>query len=318
MGPRAAVAGALAALALAAAPRAEAYVRYKTTSGQGFFWAQTCIPLYAYPATMIDLSGNMEMTPDQILHAAQAAASAWGSAALDGGPVCTYLKVNVTQHDEGAPAAGLDYTNGLTFRTASWCAPSDPPGTCSYAAEALAITSVFVNKRNGQIYDGDIEVNAKNFIWTDLDTDTSGRATKQDLQNALTHEMGHLIGLDHTCWVPQLPTKDDPNPQPPLDNKGNPAPDCDSAPLAVQETTMFASATPGDTAKRTLAPDDTQAICDIYPLAADPKYCPDKDPVPPKQGCALAAEAGSGAGGAALAAAGAIALVSRRRRGRRA
>jgi hypothetical protein len=36
---------------------------------------------------------------------------------------------------------------------------------------------------------------------------------------------------------------------------------------------MFPSANPGDIDKRDLAPDDQQAVCEIYPAAADPKTC---------------------------------------------
>jgi hypothetical protein len=300
---------AVAALALCAlaAPRAEAYVRYKTKSGVGFYWPQTCIPVWAYPLSMTDVNGNMEMTPDEIMHAANQAASAWSNAQPSASdPVCTYLKINVAEFDTTAPAAGLDYTNALLFRTTSWCAPTDPQGSCSYAPEALAITSVFVNKGNGQIIDGDIEVNSKNFVWTDLDLDPHGTG-KQDLQNALTHEMGHLIGLDHTCFPPGTPG------DPPLDDMGNPVPSCDSAPMSVQETTMFASAIPGDTAKRTLAPDDIRAVCSIYPLASDPKICPTKDDPPPQHACAVGPRSGSGGVGGALFLLGALVVAARRR-----
>jgi hypothetical protein len=298
------------ALCFAAAPRAEAFVRYKTSGGLPFYWPQTCIPLSAYPLSMADATGNMDMTTDEIMHAATEAASAWGSATMDASAsACTYLKINVTQQDGAAPKAALDYTNALLFRTTSWCAPTDPPGTCSYAPEALAITSVFVNKASGQIIDGDIEVNSKNFVWTDLDLDPKGTG-KQDLQNALTHEMGHLIGLDHTCFAPGTPG------DPPLDDMGNPIPSCDAAPMAVQETTMFASAIPGDTQKRTLAPDDIRAVCTIYPAASDPMICPVKDDPPPSPACALGPGAGGGGAGAALVALGAL-LVVVRRRGRR-
>src|SRR5882724_9221514 len=189
---------------------------------------------------MTDLTGNMEMTPDEIVHAATASAAAWSG----GQNACTFLQINVTASTDPTPKAGLDYANILVFRTTTWL----------YAAEALAITSVFVNKSNGRIVDGDIEVNAQIFVWTDLDVDPAGKG-KQDLQNALTHEMGHLLGLDHTCFTPGPPG------DPPLDNNGKAIPICDnSAPAAVQATTMFASALPGDTGKRTLAPDDIQGV----------------------------------------------------------
>jgi hypothetical protein len=300
-------------LALAAPPPAAAYVRYKTKTGAGFFWPQTCVPLFAYPLSMKDVNGNMEMTPEQIMHAATTAAATWGEAHMSAtDPACTFLKINVTEHDEDAVVAGLDYTNALVFRTTTWCAPSDPKGTCSYAPEALAITSVFVNKSDGRILDGDIEVNGKNFIWTDLDNDPMGSG-KQDLQNALTHEMGHLIGLDHTCFPSGTPG------DPPLDNNGAPVPSCDSAPPDVQATTMFASANAGDTSKRTLAPDDIRAVCEIYPVDKDPMICPAKDDPPPKTGCALGGGAGRGAppaSGLGLLLAGVL-LAARRRRGPR-
>jgi hypothetical protein len=255
----------------------------------------------------------MELTSPQIMHAAMAAASAWGSAQLSAtDPVCTYIKINVTEVDDVAPKVALDYTNSLVFERV-WCNPNKD-GVCTYPDQALAITSVFVNKQNGRILDGDIEVNAKSFVWVDLDLDPT--ATKdQDLQNALTHEMGHLIGLDHTCFNPGLDSNGKALVRP-NDNLGNPVPDCDAAPLVVQQTTMFASANSGDVSKRTLKPDDIQGVCDIYPAAMDPMICPVKDEPPPKTGCTLAASSG-GAGSLALAVVGllgALGLSARRRR----
>jgi hypothetical protein len=298
-GLRGALALAALALGVAASPRAEAYVRYKTATGAGFFWPQTCVPVFAYPLSLTDSSGGMELPTDQIMHAATAAASAWSSAQMStSDPVCTYMTINVTEVDDPAPKVALDYTNALVFDRLVWCNPNKD-GVCTYPAEALAITSVFVNKAHGQILDGDIEVNAKTFVWADVAVNPAD-SQDQDLQNALTHEMGHLIGLDHTCYVPQVDDNGNLVPRP-TDNLGNPVPDCDAAPLAVQETTMFASANSGDISKRTLAPDDIQAVCDIYPVASDPMICPAKDEPPPKQGCALAAKPGAGGSSAGLA-----------------
>src|SRR5205085_10533449 len=66
-----------------------------------------------------------------------------------------------------------------------------------------------------------------------------------DVQNTITHEAGHTIGLDHTP---------DPN------------------------ATMYATAPEGETSKRVLGTDDIQAICDIYPRGAQTVTCT-SDPI---------------------------------------
>jgi len=260
----------LAAVALSPRPAA-AYVRYLTQSGMPFYWPQSCVPLTAYPNDLTD------MTPDQVLQAALGAAEAWGPTAN----TCSYLDIQLYMSTDTTPQARYDQRNSLIFRHDSWCRWDDPAGTCSYDQAALAITSVFVTP-DGKIRDGDIEVNARYFVWTDVLTDPNAQG-KQDLQNALTHEMGHLIGLDHTC-VPVGGSTVDQYQHPLVDNTGAPIPDCASADQAVKDSTMFPSATPGDVSKRTLSPDDSQAVCDIYPAASDPKVCPGPNP-PSTSGC---------------------------------
>jgi MYXO-CTERM domain-containing protein len=303
---RAALAGVvLGVVMLASVGRAQAYVRYRTEETMvNFYWPQTWVPVSVYPDSM-QVNGKMEMTPEQILAASTAAADVWS----DVQNPCTYLRINVASSSAATPVARYDGRNALVFRTTSWCAPTDKPGMCSYDAAALAITSVFVNKKDGRIRDADIEVNSLNFIWTDLDTEPDP-VGKQDLQNALAHEMGHLIGLDHTCVTAD-------SGEVKIDNLGQPAPVCETAPQAVKETTMFASATPGDVGKRTLAPDDKLAVCEIYPLADDPKVYktyPDEE-----TGCACAVDGAGGAGrgaGVLVALVGVVASLALRRRGR--
>jgi hypothetical protein len=72
---------------------------------------------------------------------------------------------------------------------------------------------------------------------------------------------------------------------------------------------MYPSANPGDTQKRTLAPDDQAGVCGIYPV---------DDPPAPPGGCISCATAPSPAGGVGLSALGLFAvLVGRARRARR-
>lgn len=245
-------------LVAAVARPAGAYVRYLTESGQPFHWAETCVPVTGYPNDL------PEMTPAEIATAAENAANVWSSTDL----ACTYMRINVEMSSKATRTAKFDSFNALIFRHDSWCRTGGSGVACGYDPSALAITSVFVNTRDGRIRDGDIEVNAKYFVWANLDATTPAGDRLQDLQNALTHEMGHLIGLDHTCY-----TANSDRPRP-VDHQGQPVPDCDKAPESIRETTMFASADKGDVSKRTLTPDDQAAACDIYPVAQDPQVCP--------------------------------------------
>jgi MYXO-CTERM domain-containing protein len=246
-------AAAAAFVAIAAfAPAARAYVRFTTGNGHPFSWVQNCLSFIVYPNDLTDLA------PPQILQATAGAAAAWT------GNACAYLRITVASSTSPTPTASYDGQNSVIFRRDRWCAPSDPQGLCSYDPASLAITTVFVRQSDGTIVDADIEVNAKNFVWGDLETQPSAGA--QDLQNTLTTEFGHAIGLADTC----VPEGSSPVP---VDDKGQPVPFCDVASATVRETTMFPSSMPGDVSKRTLAPDDIDGVCGIYPKANDPGAC---------------------------------------------
>ena len=79
------------------------------------------------------------------------------------------------------------------------------------------------------IMDADIDLNLVDFEWS-----TSGESGRVDLQNALTHELGHILGFAHSD---------------------------------AQEATMFASAIPGETEKRDLYEDDIQGVREVYPFS---------------------------------------------------
>lgn len=276
----------------AAAPRpAAAYVRYATGAGVPFAWPQRCVSLTAYPDALTDLPS------DHTLAEATAAAAAWTSEVS-----CTSLAITVTGSSAAPPASLYDGRSTLRFRTDDWC-PSADGGQPCYDPEAMAITTLFVHA-DGFIRDADIEVNATNFTWADLVSDPDPTASKQDLRNTLTHELGHLIGLDHPCYLPTGQPR-------PVDDQGQPVPDCDAAPAEVRESTLYPSSDTGDLSKRTLSDDDRRAVCDIYPAAAGPTMCAATDGDDGGWGC-QAAGTGRPAGAAALLLG--LALLARARR----
>jgi hypothetical protein len=97
-----------------------------------------------------------------------------------------------------------------------------------------------------------------------------------DLANTLTHELGHVMGFDHTCRVPADPPK--------LDHEGNEVPLCSEVvdDPAYTEPTMFNFQDCGETKKQSPADDDINAVCSVYPMDDDPGVC---EPIGVEGGC---------------------------------
>jgi hypothetical protein len=224
-----------------------------------------------------------DMTGDTYLQAARAAAEVWGHTAL----ACSGLVLSIRKSAETSAAVGYDGRNVIVLSQDTWCSeqpPADPSTPTCYSANALAVTTVFRNTSTGEIVDADMEINAVNVFWADLVQNPSlATDSTADFQNMITHELGHVIGLAHPCYIasdgPTILT----------DNQGQPELDCADPmlPAAVANATMFPSVSMSDTSRRRLTPDDAQGACDIYPSSV--MICSSGE----SSGCALASSSNS-------------------------
>ena len=235
---------------------ADAYVQSTTSDGARTSWGRRDIDLLFYAADPPRI-----LQREQMLDMARASAAAWSAPAVS----CTDLSLRILELDAAVAQADFDRLNSIGFRRDEWrkipCKPTEKEACLPYSGNAIAITIVTSNKSTGEILDADIEINAVTQRFSDVVSEgrpTGGALSVQDLQNTLTHEFGHLIGLDHNCYDPV------PNGIAPRDHNGESAPDCFNAPASITAATMFNSALPGETSKRDLAEDDLAALCDIY------------------------------------------------------
>jgi len=293
---------------------AAAYVRTTTSAGVPTAWKTPCV-------TMVVSLGAPppELDAAAYLSAAQAAGAAWSQSSLDGVQQCSNVIFTVVPVADVAGQAGLDYHNRLIFRQDKWCSDPSPKNGSCYDPSALALTSMFMRPSTGEILDADLEVNATNFIWGDfVGQPELFENNTHDFQGAVTHEFGHVIGLDHVCYIPGT-LRADGTPAPrPVDNHRDPVPNCGSEnPPSITGATMYVSvATPSSEVElRSLSPDDVQGACDIYPFTPDLVCLPPTriDPGSSSGGCSYAAQPGPGSIACVLMLF-AMAMVVRRRR----
>jgi hypothetical protein len=300
---RGTVAIAVLGAALLPAP-AGAYVRYRNDVTQmPFFWRESC------EAVTIYLNGFTAMSPNEVAKSVAGAAHTWSPSEVVCGSGATathpYIEIVPTLYTGTGkpPDAVYDARNSLIFRTDMWTMSGKPDGKI-YDLAALAITTVFA-KPDGHIVDADVEVNAvagNEMTFANLDDPSNppkNLFSVYDLQTTLTHEFGHFLGLDHTCWVPGSSALQ------PNDDKGNPVPICGSGSpeeQAILNTVMYNMADPDSIVKRALSSDEVRAMCDIYPASMDSNMCA-LDMPNDGIGCALGARTAGRRGRAALPAA---------------
>jgi hypothetical protein len=138
---------------------------------------------------------------------------------------------------------------------------------------------------DGRIIDADIELNAVDNHFYDASTEPPppGARRPLDLWNTLSHELGHLQGLDHTCRN----GPGDGMPACTVDDQGGEIVSCDTVEqgqttspslAAIFATTMYPTSTAGDVEKRMPKDDDVRGVAAVYPASAAATACPAAPP----------------------------------------
>jgi len=239
-----------------------------TKSGHYLYWESGCVFI------TIDAAGTKEIAGDTEFPVIDNVINTWNNATQG----CSYLQIlNQGKKDI---EVGRDNVNVIKFRDVSWCRPEtqDDPARCHPDSAAGITTATYVDdgssSRDGALVDADVELNGVGFALAVNGQTLSNASCLSELQNTLTHEIGHVQGLEHTCLAPGDPPR--------VDDKGAPVPSCGNATQAQQDATMYNFQDCGEVKKETLEPDDINAICAIYPQAKDPGTC---EPVAAPGGC---------------------------------
>lgn len=231
-----------------------------TEAGRYLRWASGCVFLtYDHQGTA-DLAGELEFT---VLDDALAT---WNQA-ID---ACSYLSLMTTDRVSGEVL--YDGKNVVLFRDDLWCRPArdDVPEMCLPSSAAGLTTVTYVDdatsSRDGEIVDADVELNGQDFAISTGGTSLGEPSCLSDLGNTFTHELGHVMGFDHTCLAP--------SDEPKVDGDGDPVPLCSQTDdPEIVEATMYNFQDCGETKKASPEPTDVEGVCTAYSRGTDPGSC---------------------------------------------
>jgi hypothetical protein len=211
----------LLTLSLAALPiAAHGYALKLDTAGKPVFWETS-------PTFVIDPGLAQRLGVPETEAAARAAV---GTYAADLPQLGITLQVGTTH------GVGYDPTPGAVNQNEIVPIDHDWP----YDENAIAVTIVTVNPQTNEILDADIALNTAAHRFAALPADSQVGGLYDDLQNTLTHELGHALGLAHNN--------------------------------ADSSVVMYPGAPTGQVSKRALAVDDKAGLTFLYgsPAASTP------------------------------------------------
>jgi hypothetical protein len=206
---------------------ASAFIRITRANASGTgvvqaHWLDSAIPV----RTIVDPNNN-DIDPALAMSVIQTAAQSWNDVNT------SYAVLNAIAYDPAAghlaPSLAFDGQNSIFFdRTGA----NFPPGT-----GIIEFVRSFIELNDGHTLDADMVANDRDFFWSTTSPNLTPAPPGQssvDMQAVVTHEYGHVLGLDHTSVA-----------------------NCTMIPFII-----------GDTRQRSLELDDRTGSSVIYPESA--------------------------------------------------
>ncbi|MDD9936328.1 MAG: matrixin family metalloprotease [Myxococcales bacterium] len=180
-------------------------------------WRRQCISY-----TLVDRDAD-ESDFEEVRDAADRSFSRWTAVECDDGP----LPIELAQTSDLGLCTTAEYNQrsgnaNTIYFVDNWLELGLP-------FDAFGLTMIWHSPEDGEIFDADMQLNETQGRFTVCD-DRCEPGTV-DLENVITHEAGHFLGLGHS---------------------------------EVSDATMHSRASTGETSKRTLEADDIEGICHIY------------------------------------------------------
>ncbi len=242
--------------------------------------------------------GNPETTGDSEFDAARRSIEVWQMASETCGHLQIQEGIRLADRKIGFVTGAADNRNIILYRQTLCQGLVRTTNPCWSALDCqnkydcwdgqrgtIALTTTTYDVKTGEIMDADIEMNAASFVFTTVDAppcvdrNYHQGCVATDVENTITHELGHALGLDHT---------------------------------GALGSTMNPSAPPGELSKRSLDPGTHQFVCDVYPRGAPPRDCV-IEPLEEQLGKSASCNAVGGSSFLLALTAGALAVAGRRR-----